>query len=608
MVTPTAVRSEFRTYERKGKKELLHMKTRNGFTIIEMVIVIAIIGILAAVLIPTYGNVVARANESAAMQTARSTMTDWLSTAISSAGVPTSGNDANGNPFYAAYFEVESGSGTLYQFRYTAGGLERTDMDRGQYISFTGIGAEGLPESGRPQTVERVYLTTPAKSSGFDAETYAVAVYRQVVGTGAKQSVNYYVKYPADSAYACGGADVYAAVSGKTVVFTKSGADYVASYLDGTADLNAAAALAWTNPAGAAAAPLPAATEESGPEPTLDKLVFTLLADGTGYSVKAASTDISGAVVIPKTYNELPVKEIGGFYNPYYGLLDSHTEITSIIIPDGVTMIGSQAFMGCWYLTSIELPASITSIGDGAFYDCKALTSIELPAGVTYIGDNAFYGCKALTSIEIPDGVTSIGIKAFAECNSLTAISVSSANGSYTTVDGVLYNKDMTSLIVYPQGKRNTSFEIPSGVTSIESNAFYHCWGLESVEIPAGVTSIGENAFKDCGNLTSIEIPEGVTEIKEGVFRACTRLTSVVIPDGVTKINGNAFEKCVNLMSLDLPASVTYMSRPFYVDRLASINYPGTIEQWEAIFHGSFRWTDDNSHPVVHCTDGDITL
>ena len=92
------------------------------------------------------------------------------------------------------------------------------------------------------------------------------------------------------------------------------------------------------------------------------------------------------------------------------------SSLASVVIPEGVTSIGNWAFNGCSSLTSVVIPEGVTSIGDSAFSDCASLTSIVIPEGVTYIGDSAFSDCASLTSVVIPEGVTSIGHSAFEGC------------------------------------------------------------------------------------------------------------------------------------------------------------------------------------------------
>jgi hypothetical protein len=135
------------------------------------------------------------------------------------------------------------------------------------------------------------------------------------------------------------------------------------------------------------------------------------------------------------------------------------------------------------------------SIADDAFEDCDALTSVEIPNSVTSIGNYAFYDCSSLTSVMIPNSVTSIGEFAFEGRSSLTSIEVDEKNTAYSSLDGVLFNKEQTILICYPTQKEGTSYIIPNSVTSIGDVAFQNCSSLTSVTIPNSVTSIGEGAF-----------------------------------------------------------------------------------------------------------------
>ena len=165
--------------------------------------------------------------------------------------------------------------------------------------------------------------------------------------------------------------------------------------------------------------------------------------------------------------------------------------MTSVSIPDGVTIIRESAFSGCSSLTSVSIPDGVTSIGYAAFSGCRGLTSVSIPDGVTSIEGHAFSYCSGLTSVSIPDGVTSIGSSVFRDCSSLTSVS------------------------------------IPEGVTSIGTYAFYDCSGLTSVSIPDGVTSIGDSAFYGCSGLTSIRIPASVTNIEHDAFFGCSNLKDV---------------------------------------------------------------------------------
>ena len=232
------------------------------------------------------------------------------------------------------------------------------------------------------------------------------------------------------------------------------------------------------------------------------------------------------------------------------------TSLTSIEIPSGVTSIRDYAFDNCTSLTSIEIPSGVTSIGNSAFKNCTSLASIEIPSSVTSIGNEAFAYCTNLTSIEIPSGVTSIENYAFSNCTSLNSINVDKDNQSYSSEDGILFDKEKKKLITYPAGKKEKEYNIPSSVTSIGAGTFYGCRSLTRIEIPSSVTSIECLAFYGCTSLTSIEIPSSVTRIAAQVFYGCTSLTSIEIPSSVTSIGMWAFYNCTSLTSIEIPSSV----------------------------------------------------
>ena len=290
------------------------------------------------------------------------------------------------------------------------------------------------------------------------------------------------------------------------------------------------------------------------------------------------------------------------------------TSLTSITLPEGLTSIGDSTFSGCARLTSITLPEGLTSIGNLAFSDCAGLTSINIPKrvtsirtsafsgctsltainvasenqvyasidgvlfskdftiliqcpagksgdyivpeGVTSIGDWAFEWCKSLTSITVPEGLTSIGDCAFSRCQSLTYINVAEGNNYYASIDGVLFSKDLKTLITYPGG-RGGEYSVPEGVTSIGGWAFAYCESLTSITLPEGLTSIGDAAFYKCAALTEITLPEGLTSIGNYAFCGCQSLISITLPEGIVSIEFAAFYECTSLASITLPESLT---------------------------------------------------
>lgn len=229
------------------------------------------------------------------------------------------------------------------------------------------------------------------------------------------------------------------------------------------------------------------------------------------------------------------------------------------IIPYGVRSIGDRAFEGCTFFpTSITIPEGVTSIGESAFDFCAFLTSINIPNSVISIGDKAFSACSALTNIIIPNSVTSVGNSVFMGCEALTNIQVDVGNACYSDIDGVLFNKDKTILIRYPEGKKEKNYIIPDGVTSIGNSAFYAC-----------------------DTLTSITIPNGVKNIDIWAFQACNSLTNITLPDSIASIEYGAF----------------------YLLNIADVYYSGTKQQWDDVFINHLC-NEGILNATIHCASG----
>lgn len=288
-------------------------------------------------------------------------------------------------------------------------------------------------------------------------------------------------------------------------------------------------------------------------------------------------TGPGGDVVIPLTIDGRTVTIIGedAFTS---GMFTPNTNLTSVMIPDSITIIGEFAFFQCDSLTNVMIGNSVTSIGDRAFYSCNSLTSVTIPHSVISIGESAFYSCTSLTNVMIGHGLTSIGEIAFLRCQSLIAITVAEGNSAYSSLNGVLFNKSQTTLIQYPEGKFG-SYTIPASVISIGDYAFTCCTNLTSITIPDSVTSIGYMTFDYCIILINVTIPDSVINIGDYAFYNCTGLTSVTIGNGTVSIGNYAFGICTSLTSVKIPDSVSIIGcLAFYAcTSLLNITIPGSV-------------------------------
>lgn len=264
------------------------------------------------------------------------------------------------------------------------------------------------------------------------------------------------------------------------------------------------------------------------------------------------------------------------YFDPATGTVTGCDDtVTSAVIPEtidgvAVTGVGEAAFEHCGDLTSIEAP-SVASIGDRAFYDCGALVSVEMPS-VTSIGGWAFEFCGQLSQVKLPKSLISLGKGAFWYCYALKEIEVDGDNPSFTSEDNVLFDKNMTVLIQYPQGKEDSLYTAPQSLTSIGEGAFSYSKLLTEVKLP-NVTSIGASAFMHCDALKDVEMPKAA-DIGSAAFEYCRSLSKIE-PTNVTSIGNEAFEFCESLVNVKAPNVIDIGNKAFeYCKSLAKIELP----------------------------------
>ncbi|MBR6547947.1 MAG: leucine-rich repeat protein [Clostridia bacterium] len=256
-----------------------------------------------------------------------------------------------------------------------------------------------------------------------------------------------------------------------------------------------------------------------------------------------------------------------------------HSDLADIAIPATVTSIGAEAFSNTG-IRIANIPKGVKVIGDNAFSVCDNLTEVTLAEGIEHIGKRAFYYSPRICSIDLPASIRSLGEQAFAPCRDLESITISPENLYYTSVDGVLYSKDMTRLVAYPTNKQQEEYTIPATVTRMEHSACYgalftkitlpqgltwidddvfHGCDFSQITLPASLLHIGNYAFYGCENLTHIDLPDSVTELGEDLFFGCTALQTVDLPQKLTVLPSGMFTYCSALTHIELPANLTTM-------------------------------------------------
>lgn len=273
------------------------------------------------------------------------------------------------------------------------------------------------------------------------------------------------------------------------------------------------------------------------------------------------------------------------------------TALESAVISEGVTQVGDMLFSGCVSLRSVMLPTTLKNISDSMFGNCTALKSIDIPEGTETIAGLAFFGCTNLEKINIPSTVNWIENEAFPKSGRLI-FNVDDKNQSFSSLDGVLFNKDKTEIIKYAKDELQQKYKIPDGVTVMSSYAFMDCSELTDLYIPASVVGYGSPTFSHCGKLRitvdsgnpGLSSQDGILYNKDKTTLICCAndiYTSFEIPDTVTEISWSAFQSCTKMKAIYVPESVKKIGA-FVFDDCDDIYYVGSEEQWNTIEISSF--------------------
>ena len=266
-------------------------------------------------------------------------------------------------------------------------------------------------------------------------------------------------------------------------------------------------------------------TEEKG---------VTLITDENGKVVKAVVSGVDGKVPEGLFYNKTPGTEA----TP----MDRWRELKEVVIEEGVTEIGVDAFSVCTSLETVTLPESLQKIGEGAFEYCSSLNEIRIPENVTVIGQRAFHCCKKLTSVTIPAGVTEIDDATFAYCEELSTVVIPE---TVTKIGKCAFQNCGFSSINIPATVKETDYRAFAGchsmqkatisVETVGEQTFYSCDALTEVVFTSEVKTIGGGAFHSCTALAEIKIPDNVTSIGDGIFTGCRALKKAVFEGGTVK-------------------------------------------------------------------------
>lgn len=311
-------------------------------------------------------------------------------------------------------------------------------------------------------------------------------------------------------------------------------------------------------------------------------------------------------------------------------------------------ILGKSALEGCFSLTSVTLPKDLKDVGTRAFASCP-LTEIRideanewlvtvngvlytkdlsimkgfpaerfqasetfsapeglkeipeycmmlgqmgcliLPSTVETIGSQAIFFCTNLKKAVLPLALKSFSSDAFMSCTELCELQLDSACENFTVKESVLYDKNLSTLYLYPPDLAGVCFTVPSGISVIEPYSFAFNKHLTSVILPSSLRSIGTAVFAACEKLGEMSIPDGITALPDYLFANCSALKKVFLHTEITELGNWIFDECSELTEIDLPSGITSLPEGLFSNcsSLSSVTIPdGVTEIGNSAFNG----------------------
>lgn len=322
--------------------------------------------------------------------------------------------------------------------------------------------------------------------------------------------------------------------------------------------------------------------------------------------------------------------------------------LKSISIPNNVTCISHYAFEGCTNLTDVYYEGSnsewknnvkiydynddllnanmhykkLESTDSNIKYKIINSSSVTITGytgtdneliipdilnnyNVVGIDEGAFDNCPNLTSVSIRKNIKSIDSGAFRNCRNLSKINVSDGNPYFSSLNGVLFNKDFTSIVCYPQNKTESEYSLPDSVVSISEYAFCNCLNLSYVNIPKGIKAIGDYIFYGCTNLSNLNMPDDCESIGNYSFYGCTNLSNLKISNNCRSIGDYAFYGCENLTCLEFTEKIDKIGN-YAFGKCEKISYVKFLEKLDLL--GDYAFSNCNNISYVEFSKGVDTI